>query len=288
MTMLSEDSTAIFSEPALQAAFEADGFAVVTLLDQGEADALAEAYAATIEPPKRGFQATLLTADAERRAAVDRTVRSVVAAPLKRLLPGFRLCFCTFVAKAARSATSSVPLHQDWSFVDESRHTSIGLWCPLVDVTADNGCLQVVAGSHKLPSAPRGVSTPFAYPELLPALRRGLLRALPLHAGQAVLLHPRLFHGSPPNRSASVRVVAGGVLIPQSARLRYYHVSDPARPYVLDAFEVDDGFYLRHTPGHRPEAATHLGTIEARAPRIDPCTLTALLHSAPHGLSSPA
>jgi len=104
MTMPSEDSTtAIFSEPALQAAFEADGFVVVTLLDQGEADALAEAYAATVEPPRRGFQATLLTADAERRAAVDTIVRSVVAAPLKRLLPDFRLCFCTFVAKAARS-----------------------------------------------------------------------------------------------------------------------------------------------------------------------------------------
>jgi hypothetical protein len=83
-------------------------------------------------------------------------------------------------------------------------------------------------------------------------------------------------------------VVVGGVLAPAHARLRYYHASDPTRPHVLDAFEVDDAFYLRHVPGRRPTDGTYLGTIEARAPKIDPQALTALLSGAPRGVAAPA
>jgi ectoine hydroxylase-related dioxygenase (phytanoyl-CoA dioxygenase family) len=206
----------------------------------------------------------MLSGDWRNREAVDAGIRRLIAPRVDALFTGYRIAFCTFAVKDPRSEVSEVPLHQDWSFVDEQRFTSIGLWCPLIDVNVENGCLQMVKGSHAFGHPPRAACTPFAYPELVPYLRATSLMPIPMKAGQAMLFDQRLFHASPPNRSLVERVAATAVLVPNESTLRYYHVVDRHKPTCIEVFEVDDQFYLRHVAGHRPEQGISLGVVDLR------------------------
>jgi ectoine hydroxylase-related dioxygenase (phytanoyl-CoA dioxygenase family) len=103
----------------------------------------------------------------------------------------------------------------------------------LDDADLDNGCLQFVPGSHRLPLLPK---LPFDAP--LEAIRAHLPAAfpwqpvaVPLRAGQATIHHSHTLHGSAGNRSdrwrraavlnymgAHVRVAAGGAPLLRGVR----------------------------------------------------------------------
>jgi ectoine hydroxylase-related dioxygenase (phytanoyl-CoA dioxygenase family) len=240
-----------------------EGCAVIDLLGPDEVQSLLQAWQDLKVTSQRGFDSTILSTDPHYRMQVDRQIRRHIAARTTILAPGHRIAFCTFAVKAAYGAGSEVPLHQDWSFVDETRFASFGLWCPLVDVGPENGCLQVVKGSHAFPHPPRAACSPFAYPELVEQLS-ARVTSLPMRAGQAVVFDNRLFHCSPPNRTAFERVAATAVIVPCECRLRYYHMPDRTRPYLIEVFEVDDSFYLSHVAPGRPMAGKSLGFVDVR------------------------
>jgi len=105
-----------------------------------------------------------------------------------------------FMNKPARKGTF-LPWHQDrWTSLD--RDPLITTWTALDPATVANGCVQVVPGTHKVglinPSHASGFVTPeqarqFATPDKIVHLE--------LQAGEAVLLHNWLLHGSDVNRT---------------------------------------------------------------------------------------
>lgn len=251
------------STDALKAQLAADGFAVVDLLAPAGLETLRAEERRLARPGTNGFDSTILSGDARLRAEVHQAIRSVIEAPLRELLDDHRIIVCTFARKRAGCADGAVPMHQDWSFVDETRHASFGVWCPLIDVDLGNGCLQVVRGSHNADHPPRAAGSAFLYPSLLDRLK-DCLTSVPMRAGQAMLFDNRLFHCSPTNVSATDRVAATAVLRPAAARLRYYHQLDRNRPHLVEAFEVADDFYLTHDAPGRPASAASLGLIDIR------------------------
>ncbi len=241
-----------------------DGFALVELLECADLLALQDAWHRFSRAEEAGFHSTILSDDIALRVAVDAAIRSVLEPRISALFNGFRLAFCTFAVKRGGRADSAVPLHQDWSFVDESRFISFGLWAPLLDVDPTNGCLEVVRGSHAAPHPPRPACSAFFYPDLVERLRANYLTALPMRACQALLFDNRLFHCSPPNGSARERVAVTAVLVPAEAPLRYYHLPDRRQPYCVEVFEVADAFYLTHRAPGRPAAGNNLGLLDVR------------------------
>ena len=252
------------SADGFKAQLASDGFAVFDLLGPADVSALRAAQARLAQPDGGGFDSTILSRDVGLRHAVDAAIRAVVVPRLHALLKDHRIAVCTFAIKRAGSADGEVPLHQDWSFVDERQHASLGLWCPLADVDLQNGCLQVVKGSHAADHPPRAACSPFLYPGLVATLRARYLTDLPMRAGQAVLFDNRLFHCSPPNCSDADRIAATAVLLPAQARLRYYHMPDRLAPHEVEVFEVEESFYLSHVAPGRPARATSLGIIDIR------------------------
>ena len=246
-------------DPGHQARLAERGCAVVDLLAAEEVGALLDAHQSSAAP-QPGFSSTVLSGDSAHRAAVDAAIRSIIERPLAAVVTGWRLVFCTFVAKAPSDGASAVPMHQDWSFVDEGRFTALGVWCPTVDMSAENGCLQIVEGSHRLAHPHRPACTPFFYKAAERELRRHLTN-VPMRAGQAAVFDQRLFHCSPPNRSPVERVAATALLVPGDAPLRYYHAVTPRDPSVVEVFEVPDTFYLHHPVGTRPASGTSLGVF---------------------------
>jgi ectoine hydroxylase-related dioxygenase (phytanoyl-CoA dioxygenase family) len=115
---------------------------------------------------------------------------------------------------------SAVPWHQDNGVVlPEADGTDmLTVWAPLTRATADNGCLQVIPGSHRdgltthCPS-PKGVGIPTK----LIALDRSV--ALEMEPGSVLLIHKQTVHGSLENVTEDeVRI---------SLDLRYHPVGQP-------------------------------------------------------------
>lgn len=252
---------------------EEQGYAVVELLSERELRLLERAFLGLEPPPAAGFRSTLVHGDPARRKAVDTVLRAILGPRLDEHIAGFAPVVCSFATKPPGG--EPLPLHQDWTFVDEQRHASLGIWCPLADVDESNGCLAVIPGSQGLAREPRVAMAPPLYPELVREGHRRL-RSIPMRAGQAMIFDQRLFHASGPNRSGNVRVAATAVAVPCGAPLRHYcflgRAPDDSEALLAEIFAVDEDFFVSHPWGSPPQAYPSLGLV-----RIAPGSHTPLL-----------
>ncbi len=214
------------------------------LLDAASVAALRMQFEHPPDLGAKAFAASIMSGDLLYRRRVSAAIAAMIGARVEELFCDYRIAFCNYAVKDAGMDGGTVELHQDWTFVDESRYESVGVWCPLIDVDPENGCLHVVAGSQQFGRGPRGLSNTW------PAIREHLPQPLPMQAGEAVLFSQRLFHTSLPNRSHATRIAACAVLVPAESRLWYVHALGDGE---LELFEVDDDFSLRHTIAARPD-----------------------------------
>lgn len=239
-------------EPGAQ--LDRDGYAIIDLLDDAAVGRLRELRAAARgDLEGYAYSATLMSHDRRYRRDIHEGISDVLAARLRRVLHGHRLCHGNLTIKAPCAPGSAVPLHQDWSFVDESRHRAVAFWCPLVDVDTRNGALTVVPRSFLLNSRPRSTLVRFPYPELARVISGRYAVPQFLRAGQAVLFDSRLVHSSPPNLGGSERVAVAGLLVPDSVPLRLYYAAREL-PDVVRVYQVPDDFFLSYQLHAAPAA----------------------------------
>lgn len=274
-----------FIDPGLARQFEHQGWIVTNFLAAGEAHRLHTFYAArdTLREPARedlpsGFRASLFCADEADRLAVDACIKTAFAEPLKRLMHGHRALLGTFLEKRPMPEQGEVPLHQDWSFVDETRYRSLNVWCPLDDVDERNGCLWVLPGSHRFPTHPRAPFGPSPWIQQAPDLARRLV-PVPLRRGQALIHDHRLWHASLANRSRTPRLAAACVVVPASAQaLHFSHGGpfNPSGPLNFTRHEVDDAFFPAYRLGEPPCGRYPATTVQTAPVRVTPEVLAAL------------
>lgn len=252
----------VFRDPLLQERFERDGYVVVDFLDDSEICRLLEIWESL--PSDLGaapFSNTIMSRDLEYRQKVNERVLEVIREATDALLDHYRLCLCGFNAKLPQHAGGVVQLHQDSTLVDESRYQPIGIWCPLTEVSEENGCLRVVPGSYRLNRRPRDFLGFFPYTELLPCLERDYLVDIPMKAGQAFVYALTLFHSSPPNRSDRLRLVAAALAIPDQSKLRFL-MRDAQEDRQLAVYEVADDFYRSYVVGSQPDESLRIGSVK--------------------------
>ena len=83
----------------------------------------------------------------------------------------------------------------------------VNVWAPLVPATVENGCMQMIPGSHKLGIVPHFERNRY-YLEIEPEyLQPHLSRAVSLEmdTGDVALFHNRIFHQGLPNGTAGIR-----------------------------------------------------------------------------------
>lgn len=113
-------------------------------------------------------------------------------------------CFrAMFMNKPANKGTF-LPWHQDrWKALD--RDPIVTIWAALDPATVENGCVQLIPGTHKTlinPDHPSGFLTKEQAAELCTEDKRVFLE---LEAGEVALLHNWTLHGSDVNRSSQSR-----------------------------------------------------------------------------------
>jgi ectoine hydroxylase-related dioxygenase (phytanoyl-CoA dioxygenase family) len=262
-----------FVDPGRQSRLEQCGYEVVTLFSPADLDHLRSGYARIGDLAGDGFHATMYSRDAEYRRAVFDLVAPLVTERIRGVFNGYRIRVANWVVKEAGQRDSTVWFHQDWSFVDERRVRSINLWFPLLDVNEENGCLEVVAGSHLVSNEHRSHADPCRFDSLTPTLRAGYTKAVPMRAGQGIFYDGALLHSSAHNRSSARRVAVGTVLVPEDTDVVHCYRTSPT---AVEVFAVDETFFWRHTPGTRPEGVPSLGMASSGTSQHDERVLGSL------------
>lgn len=131
-------------------------------------------------------------------------------------------------ADEVRAHITSTDWHQDRAVsleeADETR--MVTAWVAVTDATEENGCLQVIPGSHR---GEMVAHCPKAGQVGIPAAMMAGAQAkpLPVGAGGVVLFHPLTIHGSLSNRSQEVR---------WSFDIRYNVTGDPTGRPMFPSF----------------------------------------------------
>lgn len=185
-------------------------------------------------------------------AAVDPRVLDLASAVLgEDLLLMSTHFFCKY--PAADADGHFVAWHQDTAYWGLEPATALTVWLAIDDSNPDNGCMQVVAGSHhggitahgKSSRANNLLASNQAIDEA--AIDPAAVVALELRPGQASLHHGRIVHGSEPNRSSARRCgLTLRYISPDVRQARPNNVGGWWRPVLVRG--SDRHGHFAHTP----------------------------------------
>lgn len=274
-------------DPTLDRHLLQHGYAVVRLVDATTAEHMRATFGALhgwsrhqlVEHQPPDFEISVWDRDPDYQAAVGRLVDRHAGPAIEQVFATHRTVARSIMVKwpAAHEQPpwTGVPdcFHADATCVDERAGArGYRMWLALQDVTADQGGLEVVPGSHRVRTGIRGWGVEpawLAHEEVLAA------RAVPiaLRAGEALVFEPALVHRSGPNRSDVARVAVSVLLVEPDEPLCVFRRRDDhsAERVAIDASFFSDGTYndLDDLPG---------GEIVAiDDPQLSPSALAAAL-----------
>lgn len=116
-----------------------------------------------------------------------------------------------------------VPWHQDATYFGLDPYEHVTAWVALTESTRENGCVEIMPGSHSLGQRPhrddRDQSAMLSRGQTLSIdLNESLAAPLLLSAGEVSFHHTLLMHRSAPNNSPEPRVGFGISFIPTRVR----------------------------------------------------------------------
>lgn len=266
----------IFQDDALQQRFETYGYVVVPFLAAEEVEKLRQVYAQTFPERPQGFYSTSFSRNEQAKAALTAAVDGIFDAKVARLAAPYRKLGSCFLSKSPGDQ-GEMPIHQDWTVVDESRYASLTVWVPLCDVNEHNGAMRVLDGSHRFSGALRAPTLPDAFAEAKP-LMAPHLKPVPMKAGEAIIFSQALLHSSPPNRSEASRDVVTFGFVPEGAGLFYYFSDQPGR---VERYAVPDTFFADYNTdiGTRPATGTLVETFDYEVPAVTAADYRRMYHT---------
>lgn len=158
-------------------------------------------------------------------------------------------------------------LHQDNRYLTVRPSTCIGAWMALDRCDPENGCLQVVPGSHTLPvlCPIKGDTTVSFTSETVPLPEGASVVDVVMEPGDVLFFHGNLIHGSEPNRSTDRfrRIIVGHYIMGDAVSVsRYYKPVYDFDGRVLEVSHTEDGnpcgVFVPHGSGARVEMS---GTV---------------------------
>lgn len=252
----------LFQSPDLHALYDRDGYVVVDGPDESERKELLALFKKlSAEHSKEGTFDTYPNTE----------IMSVVGARASKYLNNYRPLFASFLVKKT-GEDGTVEPHQDWNFVGNDG-VSFSYWFPLGPVSAENGTVCVMPGSHRLFSgriAGIGLRQRSPLAKFDQAFLEQFMRPVPLDPGQAIFIDHGTVHYSPPNRTASPRLAASVCMIPADAAPVHYFGRPDGR---IEGYEVEDSFFEAVTRGAFSAdifPPRSLGFFETPAPKFGP------------------
>lgn len=260
----------IFQDPELQRQFERDGYAKIKLLEEAKAK---ELYDYFINRQKDHavvnglYHSTTHTNNPDLIREIDTQLKAALVPELKHHFQNYTPMMCTYITKQPGEG-SETNIHQDPTFVDESRFVSANVWIALHDIDHQNGNMFFIKGTQRYMYSLRVTpSCPTAYDEVRDLLKENITE-VSVKAGEAIVINHAVMHGATPNLSNGPRVAA--VIAIRSEESDWiYHYWEPGAPRdKIEKYSFDLDAFLNLKRDSRPENAKLLGYIDWHFPQM--------------------
>jgi hypothetical protein len=228
---------------------ENDGFCILPFkLSEEVVENLINTFNYYHKISENGFYSSFMLDSHENKLKIDNEIRKELIPTLSKHFKDFNFLVSNFVIKY-NGKEGELPLHRDWSIVDENKHNSISLWIPLVDITDENGKIGFVKGSHKSANKYRSPSKS----ETLYSKESQLdINYLLLKKGEIVAFYPSTLHTSKPNLTSNVRIAITVLLTPKSVSTLHFFYPSQSN-YLAYAYYVNKDFFLTYKLGSIPK-----------------------------------
>ncbi len=231
----------IFRNAEDQRAFDEDGFVKIPLLSEEEVDALAQMRTEYFPDKGSVFFSSSYLDDFNLKTEISNKICSVIDESLSKYFLNYRLIGAAYLIKGC-GKHSEMPMHQDWTIVDEQAFYAANVWIPLTDTDEQNGTLELMKGSHKWNEALRAPTLPMSFAGLEDNLKPKLT-LVPAKKGEVIILNQATIHYSKPNMTDEIRPAITTGLISEKAPLKF-HYWDKEKNQI-EEFAQEDDFLLR-------------------------------------------
>lgn len=215
----------------------------------------------------RSFHTTLNTSNDALIKQVDEFVRPFFEKNLPRFLQNFKLTVGGFLAKDS-GRNSEVTIHQDWTFVDESKYESFNLWVSLDKVGKWNGNMQAIPGSHKFAKCLRiSPDIPTYFHDYKDKAAEYLVD-IPTEAGECVMFYQSLIHASRKNLSSKQRVVSIISAYSAEADLLHFYLPEGKELSEIEKYKISRQSMLDLKKDQKPPHAEFIETVNYTPPNL--------------------
>lgn len=223
-------------ELALQ--IERNGYAIIRFLEHTSLTELRNLFDRNHKISQPGFFFSIFNNDAEYRKKMMEVSLSIIQPFLDIFFQDYKVGYSGFVIRGPLDK-GELFIHQDPSFIDETKYSPLHLWCPLHDITPDFSPVCVIPGSHRLSSIYRANTIPAPFNSIRNLVRQYMQPLLP-KSGEVILLDPRIIHNSLPNLTKVARASLLVQLFPKEAN----YFTPYLRGHSLELYSLPENYFV--------------------------------------------
>jgi hypothetical protein len=235
-------SISVFNDKKLQEKFDKDGYIVVPFLPLEEVARLKNLYEEVSPRIPASFHSTSFSNDDALKRKISDEVEKIYSSKVATLFHDIKKLGSSFLTKPT-GITGTMPVHQDWTVVDEEKFYSVTAWVPLQDVNENNGAIKVLPGSNRFSKTLRSPNIPNEFDGLSEVISKQM-KTLNMKAGEALIFNHALLHASWLNQSSSPRIAVTYGLIPSQAKLYLYLKNEKGK---LEKYFMPDDMFSKYT-----------------------------------------
>ncbi|HLP52784.1 MAG TPA: phytanoyl-CoA dioxygenase family protein [Chitinophagales bacterium] len=238
----------VFNNADLQRQFDRDGYIVVPFLSDEEVVQLKEVYNSVTAEQPGAFHSTSFSNDHALKQSINEQVEAIYTGKVDQIFYDIQKLGSGFLTKPV-GVSGTMPVHQDWTIVDEEKYYSATIWVPLQDVDAHNGAIKVLPGSHRFSKTLRSPNMPNEFDSVNDIID-AQMKLLPMKAGEAFIFNHALLHASTLNQSSAPRLAVTYGLIPAEAKLYLYLQNKTGK---VEKYAMPADMFIRYTNiGQKP------------------------------------
>ena len=234
----------VFKDDKLQMYFAANGYCQVQLLSPDDIQELERIYYDNRVEKQPAMERSTSSKNFDLSRNIKELTGAVVLKRLQEYLIDYKLLYSGFITKVP-GKPNQMRLHQDPTFVDESKFQALNVWSPLVDVNADNGALWIIPKSNRFFEGFRGQpirALDFSDISQKVTDKYGVM--LPMKAGEVIIYDAALFHYSLANTTDKARIACASLVAPAESTPIYHYYNKELN--TIDVYEIEGDFMIKY------------------------------------------
>ncbi|MCF8464373.1 MAG: phytanoyl-CoA dioxygenase family protein [Flavobacteriales bacterium] len=239
-----------------------EGYVVVSFLNEDEVRVLKKVFEDAHPIETVPFYATAHHQDSDFRKEMSFAISNVIKSHVEEAFENCDLLGASFISKTKNDGSLLQP-HQDWNIVDEEKYRSFNLWIPLVDLTEENGAIEILPKSHNWIRGYRQSSIDCAYRQVHDLVWNNM-EPLYMKAGEALIYDHALLHASKANRSSEKRIACASGIIPKEAQMYLYWKNED----IIEQYECSPEFFMTQNIFDGPTGLKKVAELEYDFPTV--------------------